>query len=234
MTEMLWMNDCYVKEWDATIVNASGCEIELDKTAFYPEAGGQPSDTGKIVCNGNEYNVISSKKSGSSVVHVLDREGLSAGNAVRCSLDWDKRYKFMRFHTACHVISAVFHSQTGALITGNQIYPEKARIDFNMENFDKEKIAAYVEKANEITRQSHAIKIYSMKREDALKIPSITKLANVLPPSISELRIVEIEGVDMQADGGCHVANTNEIGTIKITKMENKGKNNRRIEFVLE
>ncbi len=233
MTEMLWFTDCYLKEWDAMVISANNDEIELDMTAFFPEGGGNPCDLGKIICNGSEYNVIAVRKEGGRIVHKLDKSGLSAGDRVSCRLDWDRRYKVMRMHTAMHLISSIFNKEAGVLITGNQIYPEKSRMDFNLENFDRSLIENLFAEANRIAREGHEIKIYSMKREEALKIPGMVKLAGALPPSIDTLRIVEIDGVDIQADGGCHVASTKEIGEMKITKMENKGKNNRRVEFVL-
>ncbi len=234
MTEMLWFNDCYLREWDATVTSANGTEIEFDRTAFFPEGGGNPCDLGKILCNGSEYDVISVRKEGGRIIHKLDNEGVKQGDKVHCVIDWNRRYKVMKMHTAMHLISSVFNKESGVLITGNQISPEKSRMDFNLDNFDRSLIEKLFIKANTISNEGHKIKIYFMKREEALKIPGMVKLAGALPPSVDNLRIVEIEGVDTQADGGCHVANTREIGEMKIIKMENKGKSNRRVEFVLD
>lgn len=233
ITETLWFNDSYLKEWDAVVSSVNGNEIEIDKTAFFPEGGGNPCDFGKILCNGSEYDVISVRKEGGKIIHKLDREGVKQGNEVHCIIDWNRRYKIMRMHTAMHLISSVFNKESGVLITGNQISPDKSRMDFNLENFDRSLIERLFIKANTIAKEGHKIKIYFMNREEALKIPGMVKLAGALPPNIDTLRIVEVEGVDIQADGGCHVSNTKEIGEMKITKMENKGKSNRRVEFVL-
>lgn len=234
MTELIYMNDCYAKEFDAVVKKVDGKFVMLDKTAFYPQGGGQPSDTGKLVKDGEEYKVVFAKKMGSDVSHEVDKEGLKEGDAVHCVLDWDKRYLLMRMHTAAHILSEIFHKETGALITGNQLNVDKSRIDFSLENFDREKINEYVAKANEIVQKDLPIKIYTLPRDEAMKIPSVTKLANVLPPAVKELRIVEIEGFDKQADSGTHVKSTKEVGDMEVVSAENKGKNNRRVYFKLK
>ncbi|MHA2334924.1 MAG: alanine--tRNA ligase-related protein [Candidatus Hodarchaeales archaeon] len=179
---------------------------------------------------------------------------LAPGDSVRCVLDWDRRYKLMRMHTAAHVLAATMNKELGVLITGNQLGEEKTRFDFNMsrsekndrehardrnvgrgmEEFDREKFNEIVKKANELLKQDLELKIYNLPREEAFKIPGIVKLAGALPPSIKELRIVEIPGIDLQADAGTHVKNLNEVGQIELLKCDNKGKNNRRIYFTLK
>jgi Ser-tRNA(Ala) deacylase AlaX len=234
MTELLYMNDCYLKEFDAKVVSTEGKKIELDKTAFYPLGGGVMNDVGKIILQGQEFSVISVSKSTGKVLHELDREGMSVGNSVRGMIDWNRRYKLMRMHTAAHLLSGVFYHEAAILITGNQIDIEQSRMDFNLENFDKDKIRQFAQKANELIQKNLDIKIYYMKREDALRDSGMVKLAEVLPPNVPELRIVDIVGFDRQPDGGCHVRNLKEIGEIEITKLENKGKNNRRLYYKLK
>lgn len=234
MTELIYMTDCYAKEFDATVKKVDGKFVVLDKTIFYPQGGGQPTDTGKLIKNGEEYSVVFAKKIGQDVSHEVDKEGLQVGDTVHGVLDWDKRYVLMRMHTAAHILSEIFHKETGALITGNQLKTDKSRIDFSLENFDREKINEYVVKANAIVNQDLPIKIYTLPREEAMKLPSVTKLANVLPPAVKELRIVEIVGFDVQADGGTHVNSTKEVGEIEVVSAENKGKNNRRVYFKLK
>lgn len=234
MTELLYLEDCYAKEFDATVTKADGKFIVLDKTLFYPTGGGQPSDTGKLTSEAGEtYNVLYAKKTGDDVSIELDREGLKEGDQVQGTVDWDRRYKHMRYHTACHLLSAVVHEETGALITGNQIAEDKSRIDFNLENFDKEKIKGYTSKVNEIIEKSASVNIKNLPKEEAFKLPAVLRLKNVLPPSIDEIRIIDIEGHDAQACGGTHLKNTEEIGKVEITKIDNKGKNNRRLYFVI-
>lgn len=234
MTKQLWFDDCYLKEWSATITAALNNEIELDATAFFPEGGGNPCDVGKIVKGIEEFLVNEVKKRDGRIVHILDKSGLKEGDNVHCILDWERRYKVMRMHTSMHVLIQTMFKDTGALVTGNQIYPDRSRVDVNIENFDRELIQRIVDKANSIIAEGHDVKIYYLPRGEAMKIEGLVKLAAAMPPNIETLRIVEVVGVDTQADGGCHVANTKEIGRLKITKMENKGKSNRRLEFVLE
>ena len=234
MTELLYQTDSYVKEFDASVVKAEGKSIFLDKTHFYPTSGGQPGDTGVMVAGGKEYKVVAAKKVGGEVVHEVDSEGINVGDKVHCRLDWEKRYKHMRGHTACHILSYVVNKATGALITGNQIADDKCRVDFDLENFDREQIKTFEQEANAIIAAAAPVSTRIMPREEAFKIPSVMKLKNVLPPSVEMIRIVEMKGYDTQACGGTHVKNTSEIGGITVTSAENKGKNNRRIYFVLK
>lgn len=233
MTKALFLEDCYAKEADAEVVSADANRVELDRTIFYPQGGGQPCDTGRITCNGTEYAVSDVKKENGTIIHFVDKAGLKAGDKVHCIIDWERRHLMMRYHTASHVIAAVMHKSAGALITGNQIAADETRFDFNLENFDREKMADYVREANEKIRQNIPIKTYFLPREEAMKIPGIVKLAAALPPQVEQLRIVEIGDLDIQADGGTHVRNTSEVGQIEITKLENKGKERRRIYFRL-
>ena len=233
MTYLLYLEDSYLKEFDAKVIEVSYNKVVLDRTAFYPTGGGQPCDTGKLICNEKEFTVLSVKKEGGKVWHELDKPGLAVGDQVHGIIDWDKRYKLMRAHTASHVLAAVLYKEAGAKITGNQLGLEKSRIDFNLEKFDRELLNNYIQRANQLLAQDRPIKIYFMDREQALKDPELVKLASVLPPAIQRLRIVEIEGIDRQADGGTHVAHTSEVGKIVLLGAENKGKNNRRVYFSL-
>jgi misacylated tRNA(Ala) deacylase len=234
MTELLYQEDSYVNEFDATVVKAEGRSIILDKTHFYPASGGQPGDTGRFTAKGKEYKVLSAKKSGEDVAHEVDNEGMSAGDRVHATLDWDRRYRLMRGHTACHIPSYVVNKATGALITGNQIAEDKCRVDFDLENFDRERIKAFEQEANAIIAAAAPVSIRTLPRDEAFRIPSVMKLKNVLPPSVEMIRLVEICGHDTQACGGTHVRNTSEIKGITVIAAENKGKNNRRVYFVLK
>jgi len=234
MTELLYMHDCYLKEFDAKVLAVEELVIELDKTAFYPAGGGQPCDKGKIIFDGKEFLVEDVFKKEGKVLHKVDKQGLKVEANVHCIIDWERRYKLMRMHTAAHIISEAINKETGAFITGNQLDTDVSRIDYSLESFDREKIHKCIEIANEIVEKGLEIKIYFLKREEALRIPKITKLAKGLPPAIENIRIVEIEGFDLQADGGTHVKNTKEVGKIELVKMENKGKNNRRLYYTLK
>lgn len=232
MTELLFMNDSYMKECEATVTEITEKGIILNKTIFYPQGGGQPSDIGKIIFNNKEYDISKVKKENGKIVHYCEHD-LSPNDNIRLVIDWDRRYKLMRMHTAAHVISTLFFKKTGALITGNQLDIDKSRIDFNIENFDKEKMMTIVEEANQAMKQGHEVTVSYMLREEALKDPELVKLASVLPPAVKELRIVKIGNLDRQADGGTHVKNTTEVGDIKVISMDNKGKANRRLYYTL-
>jgi misacylated tRNA(Ala) deacylase len=231
MTEFEYQKNSYLKQIEAKVLNVEGTKILLDRTIFYPCSGGQPADKGVLECNGIKFQVINVKKEGSNILHEVDKEGLSVGQSVNCVIDWEFRHKMMRGHTACHILSYVVNESTGALITGNQIGEDKCRVDFDLENFDRDQLKVFEQKANEIISSGANVQIRFLPREEAFAIPSVLKLKNVLPPSVDVIRIVEITGYDIQACGGTHVKNVSEIGKITITKAENKGKNNRRMYF---
>ncbi|WP_455286209.1 alanyl-tRNA editing protein [[Eubacterium] cellulosolvens] len=231
MTRKLFWEDAYVKEFDATVTSVDGDQVVLDQTAFHPRGGGLVGDTGAL---GGEKVLDTIKAGTDSIAHILEpTNALAAGSKVHGAIDWDRRHRIMRMHTSAHLLSAIFHKETGALITGNQIEPEKSRIDFSLEDFDREKMLVYCSQANEAIAKNPPVKTYFMKREEALQIPGITKLASVMPPDVKELRIVEIEGYDLQADGGVHIKNLGEIEKIEALKFENKGKSNRRLYFTI-
>ena len=234
MTELLYMKDSYVQDFEASVIDVQGKAVVLNKTAFYPKGGGVPDDRGKIVCNGINYHIIAVTKLGDSILHEVNEIGLKKGDKIHGWIDWSRRYKLMKMHTAAHILASIVNRETGALITGNQIDMDKSRIDFDLENFDRNKLAEYCAKANREISRHQQVTIEFLPREQAMKIPNIIKLAGALPPAVKELRIVKIGDVDIQADGGPHVANTKEIGTVEIVAAENKGKNNRRIYFTLK
>jgi misacylated tRNA(Ala) deacylase len=234
MTQALYLEDSYLKECDATVVSVKdGKYVVLNQTIFYPKGGGQPWDTGKMIKGNEAYNVVYVGKFSGEISHEVDHAGLREGDKVRCVLDWERRYKLMRSHTAAHVFASLLCTGTGALVTGNQLEEDKIRFDFSLERFDPEILTQYIDKANELFRKDIPVKWYELPREEALKIPGVIKMAEAFPPEIPRLRIVEVVGVDKQADGGTHVKNLKEVGQIKGLKTENKGKNNRRVYFVL-
>ncbi|MBU2561267.1 MAG: alanyl-tRNA editing protein [Nanoarchaeota archaeon] len=234
MTDLTYLNDSYKKEFEAIVTKVEGRGITLDNTCFYPTSGGQPGDTGVLVAAGKEYKVVSAKKAGPDIIHEVDQDGIKEGDRVTGMVDWTRRYRFMRGHTACHVLSYVVNKETGALITGNQIAEDKCRIDFDLENFDREQIRSFEEKANRIISEGVEVSTKFLPREEAFQIPSVLKLKNVLPPSVETIRIVEIGDYDAQACGGTHIRDTSEIKGINVTSAENKGKNNRRVYFTLK
>ena len=235
MVKALYLEDSYLRECDANVVSVKdGKYVILDQTIFYPKGGGQPGDTGKIMKDHETYNVVYVGKFSGEISHEVDRAGLEVGDKVHCVLNWERRYKLMRSHTAAHVFASLLCIGTGALITGNQLEEDKVRFDFSLEKYDREILNIYINETNDLLRKDLPVKWYELPKEEALKIPGVIKMAKALPPDIPNLRIVEVVGVDKQADGGTHVKNLNEIGQIKLLKTENKGKNNRRVYFKLE
>ncbi len=230
----LYMMDSYAKEFDARVVEVDGKNILLNDTIFYPAGGGQPCDLGTIKAGNETYNVANVFKKDGKAWHEVDREGLQNGDQVHCSIDWERRYRLMRMHTAAHIIDAIFYTEAGALSTGNQLGIEKSRIDFALENADKERMQEFIDKANGMVQKETDVKVYFLDRDEALKIPGVVKLANAMPPEVEELRMLEIPGVDLQADGGTHVTNTREIGKIILLSVENRGRNNKRIYYTVQ
>jgi Ser-tRNA(Ala) deacylase AlaX len=221
-----------LKESLATVISVKdGKYVTLDQTIFYAKGGGQPYDTGKIIRDTEVFNVVYVGKFSGEISHEADHVGLQPGDNVRCILNWERRYKLMRSHTAAHVLAALLNKGTGALITGNQLEEDHVRFDFSLEKFDKALLEEYLAKANELFGTDVDVKWYELPREEAMKIPGVVKMAGAFPPDLPVLRVVEIVGVDRQADGGTHVRNLREIGKVELVKTENKGKNNRRIYF---
>ncbi len=230
MRKLFW-DDAYIKEFTATVTSVDGNQVVLDQTAFHPRGGGLVGDTGSLE---NVKVLDTIKGNNDSVVHVVESAAaVNSGGPVHGLIDWDRRYRIMRMHTSAHLLSSIFNKETGALITGNQIEPDKSRIDFSLENFDREKMLQHCNHANDAISKNPPVKTYFMKREEAIKIPGIIKLATAAPPDVKELRIVEIEGYDIQADGGVHVKSLGEIAKVEPLKFENKGKSNRRLYFTI-
>ncbi len=236
MENALYMNDSYLKEFVATVKTASGKYVVLDKTAFFPQGGGVECDHGimRRKSDGKEFKVVFTGKSEGNISHEVDAEGLLAGENVHCKLDWDRRYKLMRYHTAAHVLSGIFSRNYNLLMTGNQLTTEKGRIDMNMGNMDLNLIKEGFDKANEVIQKNLNVEVYYKSKAEAEKDPTLFKLAIGFPHNIDTLRIVDIKGFDAQADGGCHVRSLKEIGKIVFLEAVNKGKNNRRIYFTVE
>lgn len=234
MTKLLYWEDSYLQEFEATITRVEQNKIALDQTAFYAEGGGQPTDLGTLTANGKTYEVTRVFKESGEIWHALSSaEGLSVGMAVHGKLDWNRRYALMRHHTAAHLLSDVLMAETGAMVTGNQKYPDRARVDFTLEKVEPEQLKRWEQKANELIAQGIEVKCKFVSVQELEANPKLVKLCKGLPPGLKEVRIVD-DGVDAMACGGTHLKNLREIGRIRITGMENKGKGKKRIEFVLE
>jgi len=234
VTELLYLKDHYLREFDAQVAKTEADVVVLDGTAFYPTGGGQPNDTGYIRWSGGEAKVVDVSKKTGTVLHKLKGAPPPEGTAVHGSIDWDRRYVFMRYHSALHVLCGLVYHMYGGLVTGGQIYLDRARMDFDLQEINPDRVREIENACNRIIQEAHPISIRFLPRDEAMKKPDLirTKI-NLLPTEIAEVRVVDIEGVDFQADGGTHVANTKEIQGIKVVKTDNKGKINRRMEIVL-
>jgi misacylated tRNA(Ala) deacylase len=237
-TERLYLDDSYLREFAALVLAVTPDHgVVLDRTAFYPGGGGQPHDTGELCApDGRRWRVISVRRGteAEEIVHLLDAPPPSVGTPVHGRLDWERRYRLMRFHTALHVLSAVVFRAYGALVTGAQLDVDKARMDFELEDLASERVARIETLANEAIARGLPVRWWTLPRREAEKIPDLVRTkVNLLPPTISEVRVVEIEGLDLQADGGTHVRNTREIGGIRVVGTRSKGRSNKRLEIVL-
>jgi Ser-tRNA(Ala) deacylase AlaX len=236
--KLLYMDDAYLKEFDAKIMDVIEHEntlyVVLNQTLFYPRGGGQPSDIGVLEHSHTIYSVLEVIKRDGRVLHKLDKTGLKPNDLVHGKIDWDRRYTLMRMHTSSHLLDAVLYRDGKILVTGNELGIDKSRIDFNMPEFNIDKVQEYVHEANRLIQKDLPVKNYYLSKDEAFKIPGIIKLAGALPPDIPVLRIIEIVGLDIQADGGTHVNSLKEIGKINILSIENKGKERKRICYTLQ
>lgn len=228
MTELLFQTDSYLRDFDATVRRTLPEEkaVVLDRTAFYPGGGGQPNDVGAM----NGQAVTKVRKAGEDVLHMLDGELPAVGSAVHGIVDWDRRYKLMRTHTAMHILCGVVFRDYGALVTGGDMEPLKGRMDFEFERLQKDLVAVIEGAVNEEVKKARDVRVQILPREQAFQIPDLirTKI-NLLPEGILNVRTVEIVGLDLQADGGTHVHNTSEVGHIRVADYKSKGASNKRI-----
>jgi misacylated tRNA(Ala) deacylase len=236
-TKLLYHSDSYLSKFEARVVAVENHAIALDQTAFYPGGGGQMADRGVLVWGDQRFELAGLSKRGDIVWHTVvdDARPLpAAGDTVSGEVDWDFRYRMMRTHTALHMLCGIIFRDYGAQVTGGQMYPDRARMDFSMEVFTPEYVRDIETHVNEAVAEDHPVKAYSLPREEAFQIPDLirTKI-NLLPPQINTVRIIEIVGLDLQADGGTHVRGTREVGGIRVLKTENKGKFNKRMEIAL-
>jgi len=236
MTEPLYHTDAYLKEFDAvvTAVEAGTNAVALDRTAFYPGGGGQPNDVGELAAGDQHWRVTRVRKAGADLWHELDSAPPAVGTPVHGRLDWTRRYQLMRTHTAMHILCGVVFRDYGASVTGGNMEPLKGRMDFEFETMRQEFVREIEAKINVEVAAARPLRVKILPRDEAFQIPDLirTKI-NLLPPDIPEVRTVEIIGLDLQADGGTHVANTSEVGRIAIIDYKSKGKINKRLEVAI-
>ena len=236
MTILLCHEDGYMKEFDATVAAVTDKGVVLDRTAFYPGGGGQPPDTGHLMTDSEERAVKKLSRSGGQIVHEIEGGDFPReGSAVHGVLDWERRYNLMRTHTALHILCGVVWRDYGALVTGGNMEPLAARMDFELESMSVD-FAREVERAiNEEVAAERPVHATVHPREEALTIPDLIRTkVNLIPESVTEIRTIDIEGLDLQADGGIHVSNTREVGSIRVVKHESKGRINKRLRIALD
>ena len=235
MTEELFLSDSYTKEFEARVVKLEGREVTLDSTAFYPGGGGQPPDKGSLGIGPVGASVVDARREGGRIVHVLDIAIPGTVRDLKGSLDWGRRFAHMRYHTALHVLSGVIWRNFDARVTGGQMRADRARMDFSFPGEWTAGVVGDIEHlTNEALAEERPVSVYELDREEALANPDLIRTqVNLVPERVKTIRIVEIEGLDTQADGGTHVANTREVGEMEITGHKSKGRQNKRIEFVL-
>jgi misacylated tRNA(Ala) deacylase len=234
MTELLYHVDSYVREFSAQVVSHVPEQngVLLDRTAFYPGGGGQPNDMGQFLVGDKVYPVTSVARGN---VHIISGELPAVGTTVTGQLDWDRRYKLMRTHTAMHILCGVVWRDYSASVTGGNMEPLSGRMDFEFERMQKELVNEIETRINAEVVAARDIRVKILPRDEAFKIPDLirTKI-NLLPEGIPEVRTVEIVGLDLQADGGTHVANTREVGRIRVTDYKSKGGINKRIYIEMD
>lgn len=234
-TEPYFQKDAYLKAFDANVLAVEGQAVALDATAFYPGGGGQPHDTGILKADAETWPVVNLRRRDDLIWHTVEGVPPQVGTRVQGALDWEHRYALMRTHTALHILCGVVWRDYGAKVTGGNMRPLKGRLDFEFENLQRELVDEIEAKINVEVAAARSIHIDFLPRAEADLHPDLirTKI-NLLPPGITVVRIVEIEGLDVQADGGTHVANTKEVGPIRISNYKSKGRINKRLELSLE
>lgn len=235
MSELLYQTDSYLRSFDAVVTAVEGNRLALDRTAFYPGGGGQPYDRGTLTGEGQRWDVVRVRKEGDTVWHDVEGEPPAVGMNLRGELDWERRYLLMRIHTALHILCGVIWRVYGAQVTGGNMEPGSARMDFEFEHMTGELAREIEKRINIEVEAARDVRVEIVPREEAFQIPDLirTKI-NLLPPAIHQVRTVEIVGLDLQADGGTHVKNTKEVGTIRVVDYESKGKINKRLRIALE
>jgi len=239
MTDLLYQTDAYLKEFDAkvTAVDAENRTLVLDRSGFYPGGGGQPCDFGTLKVSGVDFPITKVKKQGDDVLHFIGGDAAlpTVGSSGHGILDWERRYKLMRTHTALHILCGTVFRDYSALVTGGDMEPLGGRMDFEFERMQAELVHDIEAAVNTEIANARDLRVKILPREEAFQIPDLirTKI-NLLPEGIANVRTVEIVGLDLQADGGTHVRNTSEVGKVRVTDYKSKGAINKRIYIVIE
>ncbi len=235
-TDLLFLRDAYLRECDARVVAVEDDGVILDRTVFYPTGGGQPHDTGELGWDGGRARVVEVRKQGPDVRHRLEPDDPmpAVGATVSCVLDWERRHQLMRTHTALHILCGVIWNEWGTAVTGGNMEPLRARMDFEFDPLPEGFADRVTELVNAEIAAARPVEISFWPRNEALADDDLIRTkVNLIPESVSTIRVVDIVGLDKQADGGTHVADTSEVGRFEITKTESKGKGNKRVRMQL-
>jgi misacylated tRNA(Ala) deacylase len=234
-TGELFLEDSYLREFDARVIRVAGREVWLEHTAFYPGGGGQPHDKGTLGVGPIQARVVDVQRRDGEIVHVTDKAIPETVGHLVGELDWSRRYAHMRHHTALHVLSAVLERDFGAKAAGGKIYPDRARLDFSYPAEMNEETSEEIERsANHELAKDSPVSVYELSSEEAAARPELARAReSLVPEEIESVRVVEIAGIDAQTDGGTHVSNTAEVGEIRITSHKDRGRDNKRLEFTL-
>ena len=235
MTELLFLVDSYTREFQAKVTAVADDGVVLDRTAFYSGGGGQPCDTGMLVAGQHTFQINRVGRKDGQIIHQIQGSPPQVGTEVQGVIDWERRYLLMRTHTALHILCGVVWRDFGAKVTGGDMQPGAARMDFELDQMTSQFAEEVWAKINAEVQAARPVHVGNLTREEAEQEPDLirTKI-NLLPSGIREVRTIDITGLDLQADGGTHVANTQEVGTINVVGHESKGRINKRLRMALE
>ncbi|MFB3737432.1 MAG: alanyl-tRNA editing protein [Candidatus Velamenicoccus archaeovorus] len=234
MTEEICATDAYARSCEAEVVAADDQGVVLDRTVFYARSGGQPGDTGVLRWDGGEVRVVDTVKRAGEVLHVLDGAGPPVGATVTAEIDWERRHTLMRTHSALHALSGIVWRDYGAKVTGGNMEPGVARMDFELDAISQEFGREVEEKLNAELARDRPVHVSFLPRAEALADPDLIRTkVNLIPEHVDPIRVIDIEGLDKQADGGTHVRSTAEVGRVRVVKTESKGKGFKRMRIEL-
>jgi misacylated tRNA(Ala) deacylase len=234
VTEEMYVTDAYARSCDATVEQVTDGGVVLDRTIFYARSGGQPGDTGVLRWDAGDVRVVDTVKEGGTLLHRLEGDPPDVGAAVIAEIDWDRRHTLMRTHTALHALSAIVFRDYDVKVTGGNMEPGVARMDFELESIDAKFGREVEEKLNAELAADRPVRVSFLPRAEALADPDLIRTkVNLIPESVDPIRVIEIEGLDKQADGGTHVRSTAEVGHVRVAKTENKGKAFKRMRIEL-
>ena len=233
-TQELYLTDAYLREFDARVVAVHPGGVVLDRTAFHPTGGGQPADAGLLRdATGRSWEVADVVASASGVLHHGEGTPPPVDEPVHGAIDWNRRYAYMRYHTCLHILSGVVFHRFGSDITGGQIYPDRARMDLSIPNFDRAVADEIVAEVNSVVGQGLPVEVRWVPRDELRRNPGLVRVDTQLLPDVETLRVIDIHGFDAQADGGTHVRSTGEVGPVTLQRIENKGARNKRLYLTL-